>query len=200
MREKRTRSGAQSRPNSVLPNRRDSLLLSRDSGRLPGTHGTPARDEQEKRDPGSRRFRNAREASVDSKSPFSCKAITPEGPPDCESGYLGIRRPSARSHAWVRRRNPQTGVFGTRSGPNMGPKKSARKWPICRHFLRHRYRDSNPGFRTENPIREASLGRFGDVWAHLGQWSAVEFAGVGDIFRDTVLDRPRTLARERRRR
>src|SRR5919201_1483942 len=45
--------------------------------------------------------------------------------------------------------------------------------------LRHRYRDSNPGFRTENPIREGSLGRFGGIWASLDRWSAVELVGVG---------------------
>ena len=47
---------------------------------------------------------------------------------------------------------------------------------------RHRYRDSNPGFRTENPIREGSFGRFGRVSGGLVRWSAVELAGVGDNF------------------
>ena len=64
---------------------------------------------------------------------------------------------------------------------------------------KHRYRDSNPGFRTENPIREASFRRFGRVWAHLGQWSAVEFTGVGDQFRDQVLLGILPSAVERRR-
>jgi hypothetical protein len=50
--------------------------------------------------------------------------------------------------------------------------------------LRHRYRDSNPGFRTENPIMEANSEWFRRISAELVRWSAVEFAGIGDQFRD----------------
>src|SRR6266571_4283424 len=63
--------------------------------------------------------------------------------------------------------------------PNLKPADCSKK--------RHRYRDSNPGFRTENPVREASFGRFGHVSARFGRWSSVEFAGVGDQFRDQFL-------------
>ena len=47
-------------------------------------------------------------------------------------------------------------------------KENLRKHAVCRH-LRHRYRDSNPGFRTENPVREAIFGRFGAVLADFEQ-------------------------------
>ena len=65
------------------------------------------------------------------------------------------------------------------------PKVPSEKVSICRE-KKHRYGDSNPGFRTENPIREADLERLGHVSAHLGRWSSVEFAGVGDKVRDKV--------------
>jgi hypothetical protein len=52
-------------------------------------------------------------------------------------------------------------------------------------ICRHRYRDSNPGFRTENPPWEVNLGRFRPDKGNLVQSSAVEFGGVGDIIGDT---------------
>jgi hypothetical protein len=50
----------------------------------------------------------------------------------------------------------------------------------------------NKGLRypADPPSVEEIVGRFGHVWARFGRWSSVEFAGVGDIFRDTLLAPP----------
>jgi hypothetical protein len=77
---------------------------------------------------------------------------------------------------------PISAEFGT--CPNFARHRCSENMPIYRD-LRHRYGDSNPGFRTENPPWEVNLGRFRPDKGDLVQSGAVEIGGVGDIFRDT---------------
>lgn len=94
-----------------------------------------------------------------------------EGPlrkvPGLRVGYLCNPGPSGHLPRTARPlETPEIGPLGTSSGPISEPKRDRQKWLFCRNLVRHRYRDSNLGFRTENPVMEASSAHFGHVWAH----------------------------------
>jgi hypothetical protein len=136
-------------PSSTPPGSSSRLRLGTAAAVSPNARQTPARDEK----------RESLSASGNSRNKGA--------------GLRVLARPGTYGRL---RRQPRLPRFRATHGGNRvhtgsgqisgqtfdRPKPISRKPPICRD-KRHRYRDSDPGFRTENPIREASLGRFGHV-------------------------------------
>jgi hypothetical protein len=78
--------------------------------------------------------------------------------------------------------NPRPRVVRARGVPLLPQENPA----FAGLFLRHRYRDSNPGFRTENSVKTVWLGQIRSGTVEYGQIRSGSLRGVGDKVRDNV--------------